>query len=106
MTVPVQISMDEADFGSLTQNSMRWADGAEGWTERIRDGHFEVHGTPGTPPSMDWAMTYWLGNEYTSVILARAFLAARGFACQVIIDLATGPEWMILTDYDRWRAGK
>jgi hypothetical protein len=46
-------------------------------------------------------MAYWVGTEYPAVVLARAFLASRGFECQTVVD-AAGGEWVILTDYDHW----
>jgi hypothetical protein len=101
MSGPVQISMDEADFRLLVHNAAGWA--GQNWEEKI--GRFEVQGTPGMPPGMHWQMAYWVGSEYTTVVLARSFLASRGYESQTVVDL-TGNDWVVLTDYDDWRAGK
>jgi hypothetical protein len=101
MSRPVQISMDEADFRLLIHNAARWA--GHGWEEKLS--RFEVQGAPDIPPGTEWQMAYWVGSEYTTVVLARSFLASRGYESQTVVDL-TGNDWVVLTDYDDWRAGK
>ena len=95
--ITLKIVMDDADFGYLTQNSAEWGTGFAG---QVAGGRFETgaHDVPLT----SWKRAYWLGDSYTSVILARAFLAAWGYDCQVLIDQASDGEWVILTDYE-WK---
>ena len=99
MTTTVQIVMDEGDFRLLTHNAAKWA-GEDDW--EVQTGRFEIQGRPETLPSLHWKMAYWVGSEYTTVILAMSFLAAQGFESQPVVDLASDCEWVILTDYDDW----
>lgn len=108
--IPVQIVMDDEDFSHLCSNSTAWASGADdktnkgrtfpGWRRQIADGRFELSGSANGQPALHWKIAYWVGSDYTAVILAKSFLAAKGFECQVAWDLAEPGEWVILTDYD------
>jgi hypothetical protein len=108
---PVQILMDADDFERLCNNGTAWAGYAEdheyggkthpGWRTQISEGRFEVSGKAGFWPSLRWKQAYWVGPDYTAVILARSFLTAWSFECSVVWDLAEPGEWVILTDYER-----
>lgn len=95
------LGLTEDDFIHLCTNSAQWAEETADWAPHIRDGRFEGDGRAGNQPSQHWRMAYWVGTEYPAVVLARAFLASRGFECQTVVD-AAGGEWVILTDYDHW----
>jgi len=95
------LGLTEDDFIHLCTNSTQWAEDAADWAPHLRNGRIEGDGRAGNQPSQHWRMAYWLGSEYTAVVLARAFLASRGFECQTAMDTADD-EWMILTDYDHW----
>jgi len=95
------LGLTEDDFIRLCTNSAQWAEEAATWVPHILDGRFEGDGKAGNSPSHHWQMAYWVGTEYTAVVLARAFLASRTFECQTVWDTA-GDEWVILTDYDHW----
>jgi hypothetical protein len=104
----IQVAMDDEDFSHLWHTAMEWAryahGGDGGWAQQIRDGRFEVGGSADTWPSLGWKWAYWLGSDYAPVILAKAFLAAWGNDCDIVMDAggSTEPEWVILTDYD-WK---
>ena len=98
----VVIQVNAQDFERLCENSGKWA----GLNEPL--GRFEGLDS-GEPPSFrEWRSIYWLGDNYTTVIFARAFLAARGFDYEILWDTAgpvDGPMfgWCILTDYEEPR---
>lgn len=94
------ITMDDDDFIHLCTNSAQWADVTD-WADQAKRGRFDLSGRPGHSPSLHWKMAYWLGTEYTAVVLARVFLAGRGFEWETVVDTA-GDEWVLLTDYDHW----
>ena len=96
----IQIAMDDTDFGYLLHNSAKWADSAGEWEPQLRNGRFTAS-EPGVLTG-HWKMAYWIGSDYTAVILARAFLAAWGYECQILTDEASGGGWVILTDYE-WK---
>ena len=98
MSDPMRIVMDEHDFSLLTQNSAKWA--GHDWDTQVQAGRFEIQGTPQIPPGLHWKMAYWVGSEYTTVVLARSFLASRGYESQTVVDLNGDDDWVILTDYD------
>lgn len=96
----VVLQVTARDFERLCENSGNWAD----LTPR-RDRFEEVE--DGAPPFFrEWKRVYWLGRDYVTVILARAFLAARGFEYEVLFDAAAGEPgglafgYVILTDYE------
>ena len=92
----MQIVMDDEDFNWLCNDKMPWA-GEKGWQQESREGRFSASGAG--PPAFHWKIGYWVGPDYVAVILAKSFLAAKGFPCEVIFDNTRG-EWVILTDYD------
>lgn len=56
-------------------------------------------------PTREWQRIYWLGSQYTTVLLARSFLEAIGEAYQIVYDEAQWDDgrvlgWAILTDYE------
>lgn len=91
----IELEMTETDFDRLGTNSMRWG---SKWSAQA--GRFE-HSTKkyDTPPSYDWAMAYWVGDDWSHVMLCRAFLAAKGHACEILWDMGEPGEYMILTNY-------
>jgi hypothetical protein len=97
----IAVAITAEDFGYLCEESLPWKPGAAGTIGMDR---FE-----GDQPSRDWKHIYWLGQNYAAVVLARAFLAANGYECQMLFDAAEHPNgqslgWVLLTDYqhDRW----
>ena len=94
----VVIQVTAADFQRLCENSGQWAD----WEVPPR--RFESLDTT-SPANGHWQRAYWVGDNYTSVILARAFLAARGHDYKILYDTAEHPNgqafgYVILTDYE------
>ena len=94
----VVIQVTAADFGRLCENSSSWGLGCGS------PGRFENLDDAGPPSSRQWERIYWLGGSFTAVILARAFLDARGFGYEIAFDTASdedGPMYgyVILTDY-------
>jgi len=95
----VVIQVGAEDFMRLCENS------APGDVTG-QEGRFEV--VQAAPPHRNqlWHRAYWVGDNYTAVIFARAFLAARGFGYAVLFDTASdtpdGPMfgYVILTDYE------
>lgn len=104
----ITIDMDESDFERLTTNMTRWAESwDESWEGQVEEGRFE-HSTEkyDTPPRSDWVMAYWAGDDWTHVMLCRAFLAAKGYEYEVMWDQTDqDPEYVILTSYvtKTWR---
>lgn len=99
----VVIQVNAADFDRLCQNSGKWAD----LNEPL--GRFEGLDDDRIPPTWAWQRIYWLGDSFTAVIFARAFLAARGFDYEVLYDTAEHPNgqlfgYVILTDYQEVQA--
>ena len=97
----VVVQVTARDFEQLWENSSSWGLG-EG------SGRFEdLDGRP--PSSRQWRRIYWLGRNYTAVIFARAFLAARGCGYEVLFDTASDEGsnrmygYVILTDYEEER---
>ena len=99
MSDAIPVVINEDDFSYLTENSTKWA--GHDWDAQVQAGRFEVQGTPGIPPGLHWKMAYWVGSSYTTVILARSFLASRGYDSQAVVD-GVDCDWVILTDYDNW----
>ena len=95
----VVIQVTAADFGRLCENSSAWA--GSGMPLR----RFESL-DDSEPSSWQWKRIYWLGDNYTAVIFARAFLAARGYDYEVLRDTASDEGsnrmygYVILTDYE------
>ena len=96
-TVVIQVTA--GDFERLCENSGKWA--GSGLPLR----RFESLDDSEPSPFSDWQRIYWLGDNYTAVIFARAFLAARGFEYEVLFDTASDEGsnrmygYVILTDY-------
>lgn len=100
----IVISMDAEDFERLCENSGKWA----GWTPPACG--FETMDISEPPSFREWRRIYWLGGNFTAVIFARAFLAARGFDYEVLFDTAEHLNgqlygYVILTDYEEGQAG-
>ena len=93
----IVIQVTARDFERLCENSGNWA----GWEPPL--GRFEnLDG--GHPTTRQWRCCYWLGSSWTTVILARAFLDARGHDHEILWDMAEHPNgamygYVILTDY-------
>lgn len=98
--------MDERDFEYLSSSSSMLG----GWANEDR---FELQGR-GTdlyevPEDGVPRVIFWLGDNYTAVLIARAYLKQHTDDITVLWDLATsGPEeddydaslgWAIVTDY-------
>jgi len=92
----VVLEMDAADFGQLWTEHHRWAD-----CRSDGDAGFEPV-TPDDEISLGWAHAYWVGDEWTPVLMARCYLVSIGESCQVVVDLRAGTysPYVILTDYE------
>lgn len=103
MTV-VTLEMTDEDFERLTVSAMAW--GAS-WREQVEDGRFEHSQKPGdAQPQLHWAMAYWVGDNWLTVMMIRAYLDAIDQGYEVVWDQADEPEYVILTDFktERTRA--
>lgn len=105
----MNVHMDAQMFEFLFETSMEWG---ESW--RAHDGRFENHDSdnPDTPPSYDWKIAYWFGNDTAAMILARSWIIEQGYGCALLNDLAEHPNgdplgWVLLTDYESpvWTRG-
>jgi hypothetical protein len=85
--------MDAADFDALPVSSMQWH--GQGWHDQ--PDRFAPH--KGDDP-IDWGMrlVYWFADA-PAMILARAYLQARGERFQVLTDEAPDAPFLIITDY-------
>lgn len=89
----VNIQMTEEDFENLVHTSMSWG---LHWKEQMN--RFAPQ------PMLEWKWAYWVDN-YSSVLLARAFLTTQHHETQTLYDRAFG-SWLILTNYatETWRS--
>ena len=95
----VVISVDAEDFKRLVKL------GAVKPVMTISPGRFEGSADGEANTDWDWSAIYWLGRDYTAVILARAFLAAYGYRYEVLWDTSRPMDrpqrgWCIITDYE------
>lgn len=96
----IEIHMDDSDFEHLTQVSMEWA--THNWS--TQSDRFE-NCTPGEAfteePRWDWRMAYWLGEDYTTLLLAKSYLAAIGEPFEVLWDLDENPDmsYVLVTNF-------
>lgn len=110
--IHVTVAMTATDFDRLVDATMEWKGYADprigpngvsvGWRAQAADGRFEsLDGHYTDLPGFEWAWAHWLGGDWTTVLLAKAFLRAHGFACEVIWDLAENPDpsYLLLTNY-------
>lgn len=110
--IHVTVTMTAADFERLTITSAEWKALCEprvgpngvsvGWRGQAADGRFEsLDGHYADLPGFEWAWAHWMGDDWGAVLLAKAFLGAHGFACEVIWDLAENPtpSYLLLTNY-------
>lgn len=97
----ITVNMDEDDFQHLAITSMRWCypGGRNDWIEQ--EGRFELH-RDDTEINWQYGYAFWLGTEWTTVLLARAYLDTLGHPYQILWDLAENPDmsWVLLTDYE------
>lgn len=106
----VVIDMDGDDFDHLCESSMRWR--GNSWREQA--GRFEPHGKKyDEDPSWEWSVAYWVGDSFTTVLLARAFLQGLGETYEIVFDTAEHPSgacigYVILTHYESksWKEQK
>lgn len=97
----ITVTLDENDFELLAHTSMRWSypDGRNDWTQQ--EGRFFLvkH-----EEDINWQYrhAFWLGTEWTTVLLARAYLDAVGQPYQVLWDMVENPDmsWVIITDHE------
>lgn len=89
----IRLHMIEEDFEEMVHTSMHWGDH---WSEQI--GRFEPQ------PMLDWKMAYWVDN-YTSVLLCRAYLTTQNCETQTVWDRAFNCH-LILTNFvtQTWRS--
>ena len=96
----IEIHMNDGDFEQLAVTSMGWA--GHDWSAQS---HRFENWTPGKAfteePRWDWRMAYWLGENYTTLILAKSYLAAIGEPFEVLWDLAENPDmsYVLVTNF-------
>lgn len=99
--VTVSLVMGEKDFDQLTNSSTRWNTSFEGsWAPQL-DRFENMSYDYDQDPSPDWKVAYWLGTEYSAVLLAGAFLRGQGCEYEVLWDMAENPDpqYAILTNF-------
>jgi hypothetical protein len=95
----ITVEMTSEDFTCLWEQAMAWAGYEAEWAQQLQAGRFEIAGDPeGRAPSLLWKHAYWVDGGYADVVLARAYLRARGEGCVLARDL-TEQQWVVLTDY-------
>jgi hypothetical protein len=95
--VEITLRMSAHDFERLTDTAMEWRgtwDEHRGRFENL-DGPFD----PTYHPHPKWQLIYWF-EDYSSVLLARAFLDTQGIEYEAAFDAAEdGPAHVILTNF-------
>lgn len=103
LTVAMTISGD--DFQRLVVNSSPWA---EYWDDTVADGWLEwlesTTGTPEEPVGGHWRFAYRMGDQWSTVMLVRAYLDAIGQRYQILWDAEPDENdepggYLVLTDY-------
>jgi len=89
MTKTITINMSAEDFSYLYDTSMNW--NSVDW--QVQDGRFDP-----MPDYRKFVRAYWF-NSYSSLLLARSFVAAEGFEYSVHFDEAEDSGWVLLTDF-------
>lgn len=111
----IEIVMTGEDFGLLCNDTVEWPAllrehrkvNGDTWDNRFNI----TYPTPTTVDPVDqrpletWKFGYYMGRDWAPVMFARAFLHARGIACQVVYDDALNDQdvttgYVVLTDYD------
>jgi len=107
------VRMDEMDFEKLTENSAHWGEWAKNKADRWEHATEEYD----TEPSWDWSYAYWVGEDWSRVILCRSFLESGGWGYshpyEIVWDMAEHPNgqflgYVILTNYASpiWQSAK
>ena len=96
--VLVTIRLSPEDFDRLCENSGDLRQAFPALYERFRDGADQA------VMRCEWRHIYWMGDDYTRLLLARSFLDAIGEPCQIAVDEGADDQgrangWVILTDY-------
>lgn len=89
-----QVAMSGRDFDYLCQERLAWRNHIEPWSDH--DDRFSS--LDDRPVSYDWLMAYWL-LDWTTLLLARAFLDSEHDGYQVVHDNAAGGGFVLLTNY-------
>lgn len=91
------VKMDGHDFEHLFTNSMQWD---QGWSDHVESGRFEhMQKAHDEKPSYAWAYAYWLGDDWSHVMLCRSFLEANDYGYEILWDLAEPGEFLLLTHF-------
>lgn len=95
----MKFSMSHSDFEHITDSGMSW----KGIDWFLQEDRFEViNGKYDDPINFEFAHAYWLGEDYTHVILAREYLISQGFPNhQVIWDLCDNTAEWFLSELER-----
>jgi hypothetical protein len=91
-TITINMTADDAE--RLATTSMAWGND---WAEQ--DGRFESVKTEAPAPSYNWGQAYWLEPGAAAQILFTSYLAAHGYECETVWDLADGGGYVVLTDW-------
>jgi len=83
------MNLSNQDFMYLHQCSMEWDNS---W--RAKDGRFEP-----SVKSYEWRWAYWF-ESYPALLLGRQFLQDNGWEFEVVWDLGTPQQWLLLTNYE------
>lgn len=87
------------DFDRMISSSTRWKDGVSEFSDQFEN--YTDQGQPYDKPVFPgWTYAYWIGEEYTAVVLAKSFLSSLNEGYEVLWD--TSDEfygWVIVTNY-------
>ena len=90
----MKIDMNEAMFEALVETSMAWG---KSWRDKLD--RFECVWGDDYPPSLEWSMAYWVGDNPASMILARSWLIEEGHDFEIVWDMTEHPSYAFLTNY-------
>ncbi|GAC1444554.1 MAG: hypothetical protein NVSMB55_21310 [Mycobacteriales bacterium] len=91
----IELDMTEADFERLTEvASPDWPIDPRAACDAAPAGQTAGLGRR-------WEFAYWVGVNWANVMLARAFVLAKGHECEVVWDAsdASAISWRLLTSY-------
>lgn len=106
--VTLTLTLSDEDFGRLTDNSMHWR--TVDWVAQADRFETTVGRNPYGEINFEHEMAYWVGDSSVAMLMARAYIEARGFEVQVLWDMAEHPNgellgYVLTTDYvaDWWK---
>ncbi|MFD8497727.1 hypothetical protein [Amycolatopsis sp. NPDC059657] len=92
----IVIKMDAYDFVQLTEQRRTWVT----WAGASEPDRYEPIRDGDPAPSMHWKYAYWIGLDWASVLLCRAYLESERQPYQIIVDNSLPPGgYVVLTNW-------